>query len=85
MQTIAELVDIAKELRCVERDLQEAQKVASTIKFLQEHFRTLQNQLVKKLDEMDCKSSGNFGYENRITSLLIGLDAAYRQGEQKGK
>lgn len=78
-QSVRELKDLAKQARAAYIELQSARHVAQTIKPLEQHFCNLQTKIVKLMQSMDCKSTGNAGYENRLMSLLMNLDEAYSQ------
>lgn len=53
---------------------------AALIPDLEKATRDKQRAIAQLLEEMDCKASGNMGWEHRITWMLVEL---LRQEEQK--
>lgn len=74
---IAELRQVASQLRTVCKELAQARIVATKIPQLEAQFESSKRRAIELLREMDCYSSGNTGYENRMASLLMGIDEIY--------
>ena len=68
--TIENLIAIDHQVTSLQNQIQALNSSLEVGKTAQAKFVQL---IPKLLEEMDCRSSGNFGYENRIITMLTKL------------
>lgn len=68
-----QIAELRKELmnrRRLNEELKTAKQWADRLPTLGEEWRTCQKNIIRLLEEQDCKSDGNHGWEVRVASLL---------------
>lgn len=72
-QGIEKLRALAKERAYVAVRLREVEAFLKEKDNLEQQWRDINKDMLKLLEEMDCSSKGNMGWESRITLLLSEL------------
>lgn len=70
---IKKLRELARERNYVEIRLREIESLIQGKSNLEQQWQDINKGMLKLLDEMDCSSKGNMGWEGRITLLLAEL------------
>lgn len=69
-ESVAALKSMLKEYKSVARDIAHLRRLVEELPKLEEQATKLHKDIVESLEKMDCKSSGNFGYEIRVVAML---------------
>ena len=72
-QTVEELRVTLQLYRASRLKLKEALAVAATIHKLEADVNAYGRDIIKLIESMDCKTDGNFGWEQRIVTMLSEL------------
>lgn len=70
---VMKLRGLIRKHRTLSKELSEAHAVAAKIENLSEETRSVHREVLRVLESMDCKSSGNFGWEQRLMWMLTEL------------
>lgn len=69
-ESVSELKIMLKEYKAIAKQIVHLRGLVEQLPKLQEQATRLHKGVVESLEKMDCKSSGNFGYEIRIVAML---------------
>lgn len=73
VESVGELRQLLHDFTEKRKEFSEASRYAAKLPKLQDELSSMQASIVKRIDEMDCKADGNWGWENRITWMLCEL------------
>jgi len=73
VQGVKEVINLLKIQGDIMRDLNNAQIYANQIPNLTERHRITSQKIIETMESMDLRSSGNAGWENRISWFLAEL------------
>lgn len=71
---VSDLRDLLRRQRHILIELDTASKAAARLESLRDEASSTHREIVKSLENMDCASSGNAGWERRIIWMLDELD-----------
>jgi len=69
-EQIVEMRIVIKRRNELTEEIAAARKVVATLPKLEEAYKESVRDILRLIEEMDCKSPGNMGWEGRITTLL---------------
>ncbi len=76
---LSERMELVEEITAI-------RSAAERLEELELKYRIVSNNVIEQLEEMDCKSNGNTGWEGRITWMLTELmRQSIERPEKKGK
>lgn len=69
-ESVAALKNMLKEYKVLSKQIVHLRGLVEQLPKLEEQATKLHKDIVESLEKMDCKSSGNFGYEIRVVAML---------------